>query len=174
VYLTEAKDLPFVKDIITKYQDAPLKAFIGKEACAEAGTFKAKAFTIEQKGELLQHLNTEYATLDEIMRKAFKAFDLDGSGYIDSNELAEVSKELGKALDSAELDECLKDLDQNKDGKISYEEFSQWWLSGRQGLSKAMRRLLAIKLKTLQFMDSISGTLKETIQEAATQQVDIS
>mmetsp|Transcript_11045 Transcript_11045/g.11140 ORF Transcript_11045/g.11140 Transcript_11045/m.11140 type:complete len:109 (+) Transcript_11045:337-663(+) len=108
------------------------------------------------------------------MRKAFKAFDLDGSGYIDSNELAEVSKELGKALDSAELDECLKDLDQNKDGKISYEEFSQWWLSGRQGLSKAMRRLLAIKLKTLQFMDSISGTLKETIQEAATQQVDIS
>ncbi len=76
-------------------------------------------------------------------------------------------------MDSAELDECLKDLDQNKDGKISYEEFSAWWLSGRQGLSSWMRRLLAFKLNTLKFVDSISGTLNETIQEAASQQVDI-
>ena len=37
-----------------------------------------------------------------------------------------------------------------------------------------MRKILGLKLKTLQFMDSIHGTLKDTVQEAATQQVDIS
>lgn len=72
-------------------------------------------------------------------------------------------------MDNAELEECLKDLDQNKDGKISFEEFSQWWLSGRQGLTDWMRSLLAFKINTLKFIDSISGTLKDTVQEAAEQ-----
>jgi len=72
-----------------------------------------------------------YAELSEIISKVFTSFDKDASGFIDSNELADVAKELGRPLDSAELEECLKDLDQNKDGKISLPEFSRWWLSGR-------------------------------------------
>jgi hypothetical protein len=108
------------------------------------------------------------------MKKVFKAFDTDNSGFIDSNELIQVAKELGRNLSNDELEECLKDLDQNKDGKISYEEFSRWWLSGRQGLSGWMRKLLSFKLNALKFVDSISGTLKETVQEASNQAVDIS
>lgn len=65
------------------------------------------------------------------MRKIFTAFDADASGYIDIGELSAVAKELGRELDAAELEECMKDLDQNKDNKISYDEFTQWWLSGR-------------------------------------------
>jgi Ca2+-binding EF-hand superfamily protein len=56
-------------------------------------------------------LNTQYAQLDEIIRKAFQAFDKDNSGFIDINELQEVSKELGRQMDQAELEECLQDLD---------------------------------------------------------------
>lgn len=69
-------------------------------------------------------------------------------------------------MDAGELDECMQDLDMNKDNKISYDEFKKWWLSGRQGLSPAMRRLLAFKLNTLKFMDSISGTLQDVIADA--------
>jgi len=29
----------------------------------------------------------------------------------------------------------MKDLDIDKDNKISFDEFGKWWLSGRQGLS---------------------------------------
>jgi Ca2+-binding EF-hand superfamily protein len=65
------------------------------------------------------------------MNKVFKSFDKDNSGFIDINELKDVSVELGRPLDAAELEECMKDLDQNKDGKISYDEFANWWLSGR-------------------------------------------
>lgn len=65
------------------------------------------------------------------MSKTFQSFDKDGSGYIDINELKEVSKELGRPMDAAELEECMQDLDQNKDNKITYDEFKRWWLSGR-------------------------------------------
>lgn len=61
----------------------------------------------------------------------FASFDTDKSGFIDLNELKNVSKELGRELDQAELEECMKDLDLNKDGKISLSEFTTWWLSGR-------------------------------------------
>jgi len=45
------------------------------------------------------------------MKKIFDSFDTDKSGFIDANELADVAKELGRALEKAELEECLKDLD---------------------------------------------------------------
>lgn len=101
------------------------------------------------------------------MSKIFQSFDKDSSGFIDLNELNDVAKELGRPLDAAELNECMKDLDANKDGKISFEEFQQWWLSGRQGLSVLMRKLLAFKIKTLKFVDSISGTIREVIDDAS-------
>lgn len=100
------------------------------------------------------------------MKKVFGSFDKDNSGFIDINELKDVSKELGKPMDSSELEECMKDLDMNKDEKISYEEFKKWWLSGRQGLSGLMRKLLALKLKSVKFFGTISGTLNEVLEEA--------
>lgn len=60
---------------------------------------------------------------------------------------------MGRELDTAEVDECMRDLDINKDNRISFEEFCKWWLSGRQGLSPWMRRLLASKLTALKVID---------------------
>lgn len=77
-------------------------------------------------------------------------------------------------MDNAELDECMQDLDIDKDNKISYNEFKKWWLSGRQSLSPIMRRLLSIKLKGLKFMDAISGSLKGVIDDLTNEQVEIS
>lgn len=102
-----------------------------------------------------------------MIQKVFKAFDKDGSGFIDAKELREISKELGRELDAAEVDECMKDIDINKDNKLSYEEFSKWWLSGRQGLSPLMRRLLAAKIKGLKLLDTLTGPLKEVLGEIA-------
>jgi hypothetical protein len=118
-------------------------------------------------------LKSEYASLEEIMTKVFKQFDKDNSGFIDLNELSDVSKELGRPLDAAELEECMKDLDLNKDNQISFDEFRKWWLSGRQGLSQWMRRLLAFKLKSVKFFGNISSQINEVVAEASAQQVDI-
>lgn len=105
------------------------------------------------------------------MTKVFKSFDKDNSGSIDINELQEVSRDLGRVMDASELEECMKDLDINKDNMISYEEFRKWWLSGRQGLSQWMRRLLAFKLKSVKFFGTISNTLTDVLSEAEESQV---
>jgi hypothetical protein len=38
------------------------------------------------------------------------------------------------------------DLDLNKDGKIMFNEFSLWWLSGRRGATGTMSRILYAKI----------------------------
>jgi hypothetical protein len=99
------------------------------------------------------------------MVKCFQVFDKDGNGFVNASELREVSKELGRELDAAEVDECLKDIDKDKDNKISFTEFSKWWLSGRQGLSPLMRNLLAFKITSLKLIDTLSAPMKEVMTD---------
>lgn len=60
-------------------------------------------------------------TVDDV-KEAFKAFDKEGSGFIDAKELKHIMVNLGEKLTDAELDEVLGELD-IKNGKINYEEF---------------------------------------------------
>ena len=80
-----------------------------------------------------------------------------------------MSKELGRELDAAEVDECLKDIDKDKDNRISFAEFAKWWLSGRQGLSPLMRNLLSFKLKSLKLIDTLSAPMKEVMSDLTQQ-----
>jgi hypothetical protein len=87
IYHNDASEVNFIKDEVERYKDAPIKAFIGKEAYDRAGEFHAVAFTHGQQAELLSHLHAQYATLEEVIKKAFQSFDKDGSGFIDIQEL---------------------------------------------------------------------------------------
>ena len=59
-----------------------------------------------------------------VLRKDFTRFDEDKSGYITKDELIQVIKErTGQELSAYQIDEMLKESDENSDGKISYEEF---------------------------------------------------
>lgn len=60
VYHNEVNEINFIKDEIQRYNDAPIKAFIGKAPYENAGTYKAKAFTHDQSALLITHLNQEY------------------------------------------------------------------------------------------------------------------
>jgi Ca2+-binding EF-hand superfamily protein len=42
-----------------------------------------------------------------------------------------LAKELGEEINADEVNKIFKDLDENKDGKISFDEFWVWWNSGR-------------------------------------------
>mmetsp|Transcript_33124 Transcript_33124/g.52700 ORF Transcript_33124/g.52700 Transcript_33124/m.52700 type:complete len:567 (-) Transcript_33124:30-1730(-) len=64
---------------------------------------------------------------DDLICSAFKRFDTDNSGYIDAANLKAVLVESS----DAEIEEMMKEVDANHDGKISTEEFMQYIRSGR-------------------------------------------
>lgn len=68
------------------------------------------------------------AKLKKITKAAFDAVDSDKSGYLEPNELEIVMNNVAKDIGAdpptkEEVADVLKELDTNKDGKISMEEF---------------------------------------------------
>lgn len=63
------------------------------------------------------------------IRTLFNEIDDDGSGDLDRDEFAQLSKDMGADLTSAELDEAIREIDTDGDGLVDFEEFQSWWLS---------------------------------------------
>ena len=59
--------------------------------------------------------------------EAFDAADLDGSGDLDTTELADLCVQLGSKLSHAELEAAIMEMDKNRDRMISKAEFLAWW-----------------------------------------------
>lgn len=58
---------------------------------------------------------------DNQLGRLFHACDLDGSGYIDQDELASICSELSVT----DLSDVFQQLDKDGDGRISIEEFAK-------------------------------------------------
>ena len=52
--------------------------------------------------------------------QAFKMFDADGDGFIDASELRHLLTNLGEKLSEVEVDEMIKEVDMDGDGKVDY------------------------------------------------------
>ena len=61
-------------------------------------------------------------TDDELMG-AFKIFDRDGNEEISAAELRHVLTNLGEKISDEEIEEMIREADNNRDGLINYEEF---------------------------------------------------
>uniref|UniRef100_A0A0E0D4R3 non-specific serine/threonine protein kinase n=1 Tax=Oryza meridionalis TaxID=40149 RepID=A0A0E0D4R3_9ORYZ len=85
---------------------------------------------------------------DNHLRTAFLFFDKDGSGYIDRAELADALADDSGHADDAVLDHILREVDTDKDGRISYEEFVAMMKSGTDW-RKASRQYSRERFKTL-------------------------
>ncbi|KAI5962148.1 CDC31 [Candida pseudojiufengensis] len=60
--------------------------------------------------------------LDEI-RRAFKLFDVDGTGKISVRNLRKISKDVGENLSDEDLQAMIDEFDLDEDGEINEEEF---------------------------------------------------
>ncbi len=68
-------------------------------------------------------MNEKNLLSNEKLHAAFKMFDKDGSGTISSDEIKEILG-FGKQLGEDAVNEIIKQVDENGDGEISFEEFS--------------------------------------------------
>ncbi|KAF2290990.1 hypothetical protein GH714_017947 [Hevea brasiliensis] len=95
---------------MNKLKKMALHADIDKSGTIEYGEFLAATL----------HLNK--MEREENLIAAFTYFDKDGSGYITVDELQQACKDFG--LDDVQLDEMIKEIDQDNDARIDYAEFT--------------------------------------------------
>ncbi|OIW00120.1 hypothetical protein TanjilG_29110 [Lupinus angustifolius] len=103
---------------------------------------------------------------DEHFHKAFKFFDKDGSGYIELGELNEALADESGQTEADVLNDIMREVDTDKDGRISYDEFvammktgTDWRKASRQ-YSRERFKSLSINLMkdgSLQLHDEMSG-----------------
>ncbi|KAL2540903.1 Calcium-dependent protein kinase 8 [Abeliophyllum distichum] len=67
---------------------------------------------------------------DEHLHKAFAFFDRNGSGYIEIEELRDALSDEDGANNEEVINAIMHDVDTDKDGRISYEEFASMMKSG--------------------------------------------
>jgi len=103
------------------------------------------------------------ALFKEEVEPAFKKFDKDGSGSIDKEELAALSKDLGAELNADQLTDALKDLDLNGDGVIDVKEFSRWYFTGMKPYNGTRRSLLKASAATKKIFDAVAEQAKNTL-----------
>ena len=76
--------------------------------------------------EVLEQLRGSKNTVDQV-RSKFKYYDKDRSGQLDTPELAVLCASLGSTMTRQELESALFILDTDGNGRISEDEFVNWW-----------------------------------------------
>ncbi|KAE8684407.1 Calcium-dependent protein kinase 4 [Hibiscus syriacus] len=102
--------------------------------------------TIDYGEFLAATLHINKIDREENLVAAFAFFDKDGSGYITIDELQNACKEFG--LGDVHLDEMIKEIDQDNDGRIDYGEFAAMMRTGDPGVgrSRSLRSNLTFSL----------------------------
>ena len=78
--------------------------------------------------EEIEAILKDDSKLNEIAKAAFESVDADGSGYIEEAELkvvmSSVARDIGMPQPSdSDVSEVLRELDTNRDGRVSKDEF---------------------------------------------------
>lgn len=83
---------------------------------------------------------------EEHLWAAFQYFDKDGSGYITVDELQQACAEHG--MEDVLLEDIIKEVDQDNDGRIDYGEFVAMMTKGNAGIGRrTMRNSLNISMR---------------------------
>ncbi|CAB3384652.1 Hypothetical predicted protein [Cloeon dipterum] len=78
--------------------------------------------TLDDFTQLMMMKMADKDSREEIL-KAFRLFDDENTGHISFDNLKRVAKELGENVTDEELQEMIDEADNDKDGKVSQDEF---------------------------------------------------
>lgn len=79
-------------------------------------------------------LNQKLFMKEERLWNLFKYFDQDNTNQITQSNLNEIFRRHGKQFQESEIKNMIQEVDPNKDGKITFDEFKQIMLAGDDGL----------------------------------------
>lgn len=103
------------------FMDSEAESVIAEIDMDENGTIDFEEFCNFMAGSMSDQDNEDH------LREAFRIFDADGSGTIDSSELRKtITAVMGSTKDhisESELEEMMRDADLDGDGVVDYDEF---------------------------------------------------
>ncbi len=100
-----------------------LKAMIEEVDTDKSGTIDFREFLG------LMAWKMKESGIEEELIEAFKVFDRDGNGLISAHELRFVMSTSGEELNDNDIEEMIREADENGDGYIDYEEFVRMMMS---------------------------------------------
>ncbi|CAM9001628.1 unnamed protein product [Rhodiola kirilowii] len=107
----------------SKLKDSEIQNLMQAADIDNSGTIDYKEFVAA-----MLHLNKVHQ--EDHLYAAFSYFDKDGSGYITHEELQQACETFG--LQDTDLDEIIREVDQDNDGRIDYSEFVAMMQEGKK------------------------------------------
>ena len=96
--------------------------------CIGVGVLSAAS--AKQASDTLSKLLDEHYDEAKIVSK-FKQFDKGRSGFLDPAELKAMCADMSSTLTDAQLEAVVFSLDKTRDGRVSREEFINWWKTNK-------------------------------------------
>jgi Ca2+-binding EF-hand superfamily protein len=108
-----------------------------------------------EEAAMMQSLMTEYATADVVvaaktksekapdLKFMFDLYDVDKSGDLDMDELAQFVAEMGKEMTEQELQDAIAEMDADGGGTVCFPEFAEWWNSSNSVLKQHLHKVHA-------------------------------
>ncbi|RVW23629.1 Calcium-dependent protein kinase 20 [Vitis vinifera] len=97
----------------------PVIGFREKERAEQADIDNSGTIDYGEFVAAMLHLNK--IEKEDHLYAAFSYFDKDGSGYITQDELQQACEQFG--LEAIHLEDVIREVDQDNDGRIDYSEF---------------------------------------------------
>ena len=85
---------------------------------------------------------------EAIATNIFKKYDVDQSGALDVSEFEKLLQNLGAQLTETEMEEALKEIDEDQNNTIELSEFLAWWTQ-RASKNRRNTSIISLKLKKL-------------------------
>ncbi|KAI0209505.1 EF-hand calcium-binding domain-containing protein 7 [Lamellibrachia satsuma] len=85
-------------------------------------------------------------TTESDIIKAFRKIDINGDGYISNSELKKMLTTRGEKMTTKEVQEIIDEVDENKDGKLDYKEFSKMLLNTQTECQELAKKRLEKKV----------------------------
>jgi len=69
------------------------------------------------------------AVTQDDLQDVFNSMDVDQSGCLSMDEIGAAARQLGFQLKPHEIKAAAQEMDVNQDGRITFDEFAEWWNS---------------------------------------------
>jgi len=116
--------------VITTKELAHIMRSLNQDPTEEELNEMIEEVDLDKNGEVdfeefitLMNRRSKEIDIEEEVLNAFKIFDKEGNGLISITELRHIMMTLGDQLSEEEIDDMLKEADNDGDGYINYEEF---------------------------------------------------